>query len=204
MPRLQIVRLPNDHTMGARENELTPAAYMADNDLALGRMVEAVSRSPFWRSTAIFVLEDDAQNGPDHVDSHRSVLLVISPWTRPGTVHRWTNTTDVIATMEDILGLGQLSQFDFYGRPLREIWNTTPDLRPYAALVPEQRLDARNPQGGPGSREAAALDFRFEDVAEEDGFNRSLWLAIKGTTVPFPGVTRLTGLELRRAGAINR
>jgi hypothetical protein len=116
MPRLQIVRLPNDHTMGARENELTPAAYMADNDLALGRMVEAVSRSPFWRSTAFFVLEDDAQNGPDHVDSHRSVLLVISPWTRPGTVHRWTNTTDVIATMEDILGLGQLSQFDFYGR----------------------------------------------------------------------------------------
>ncbi|HWP71461.1 MAG TPA: bifunctional YncE family protein/alkaline phosphatase family protein [Gemmatimonadaceae bacterium] len=204
MPRLQIVRLPNDHTMGARENELTPAAYMADNDLALGRMVEAVSRSPFWRSTAFFVLEDDAQNGPDHVDSHRSVLLVISPWTRPGTVHRWTNTTDVIATMEDILGLGQLSQFDFYGRPLREIWNTTPDLRPYVALVPEQRLDARNPQGGPGSREAAVLDFRFEDVAEEDGFNRSLWLAIKGTTVPFPGVTRLTGLELRRAGAINR
>jgi YVTN family beta-propeller protein len=204
MPRLQVVRLPNDHTMGARAGELTPAAYMADNDLALGRMVEAVSRSPFWRSTALFVLEDDAQNGPDHVDSHRSVLLVISPWTRPGTVHRWTNTTDVIATMEDILGLGQLSQFDFYGRPLREIWSDTPELRPYVALVPEQRLDARNPQGGPGSREAATLDFRFEDVAEEDGFNRSLWLAIKGTTVPFPGATRLTGLELRRAGAANR
>jgi len=204
MPALQIVRLPNDHTMGGRARELSPAAYMADNDLALGRMVEAVSKTPFWRTTAFFVLEDDAQNGPDHVDSHRSVLLVISPWTKPGAVHRWVNTTDVIATMEDILGLGQLSQFDFYGRPLREIWNDRPDLRPYAALVPQQRLDERNPESGPGSAEAALLDFRFEDVAEEDGFNRSLWLAIKGPRVPFPGVTRMTGLELKRGGAVSR
>ncbi|MBS1241343.1 MAG: phosphoesterase [Gemmatimonadetes bacterium] len=199
MPAMQIVRLPNDHTTGAVAGKISPRAYMADNDLALGRMIEALSKSPFWRNTAVFVLEDDAQNGPDHVDSHRSVLLVISAWNRGGVIHRWTNTTDVVATMEEILGLGQLSQFDYFGRPLREIWADRPDLRPYQALVPDQSLTERNPEGGPGASEAAGLDFTFEDVAEEEAFNQSLWLALKGRGVPYPGVTRLNGLELRRA-----
>jgi hypothetical protein len=136
------------------------------------------------------------------VDSHRSVLLTISAWNRRGAVHRWVNTTDVLATIEEILGLGHLSQFDFYGRPLRDIWSAEPDLTPYVALVPAQSLTERNPPaGGPGAEEAAKLDFTFEDIAEEDGFNRSLWLAIKGTRIPYPGVTRLTGLELRRFAA---
>lgn len=205
MPRLQILRLPNDHTMGGRAGALSPRAYMADNDLALGRIIEALSRSPFWRSTVVFVLEDDAQNGPDHVDSHRSLLLTISPWNRPGAVHRWVNTTDVLATIEEILGLGQLSKFDFYGRPLREIWSAQPDLTPYVARVPSQSLEERNPAaGGPGAREAARLDFTFEDIAEEDGFNRSLWLSIRGTRAPYPGIRRLTGLELRRGAAGGR
>jgi hypothetical protein len=104
--------------------------------------------------------------------------------------------------MEEILGLGHLSQFDFYGRPLRDIWSTEPDLTPYVALVPAQSLTERNPAaGGPGSEEAAKLDFTFEDIAEEDGFNRSLWLAIKGTRIPYPGVKRVNGLELRRFAA---
>ncbi len=177
---------------------------MADNDLALGRVIEALSRTPFWRSTVVFVLEDDAQNGPDHVDSHPSVLLVISPWNRPGAVHRWTNTTDVVATMEEILGLGQLSQFDFYGRPLREIWSATPDLSPYAAKTPAQSLAERNPAaGGPGAEEAAGLDFTFEDIAEEDGFNRSLWLAIKGPRV-YPGTVPLVVIRSSVPGGQTR
>src|SRR5207245_8332199 len=98
LPALEMIGLPNDHTAGAAANKPTPRAFMADNDLALGRIVEALSRSPYWRDTAIFVLEDDAQSGPDHVDSHRSVLLVISAYNRAGVVHRFTNTTDVIAT----------------------------------------------------------------------------------------------------------
>jgi YVTN family beta-propeller protein len=205
MPRLQILRLPNDHTMGGRAGALSPHAYMADNDLALGRIIEALSRSPFWPSTVVFVLEDDAQNGPDHVDSHRSVLLTISAWNRPGTVHRWVNTTDVLATMEEILGLGQLSQFDYYGRPLREIWSAQSDLRPYVALTPAQSLLERNPAaGGLGAREASKLDFTFEDIAAEDAFNRSLWLAIKGPRVAYPGITRMSGLELRRVAAVER
>ena len=95
----------------------------------------------------MFVLEDDAQNGPDHVDSHRSPLLVISPWARAGVHHRWANTTDVIATIAEILHLGSLSQFDFYGEPLREIWRAEPDLRPYTALRPEVSMDERNAGG---------------------------------------------------------
>jgi YVTN family beta-propeller protein len=198
MPSLMIVRLPNDHTAGARAGAPTPQAYMADNDLALGRIVEAISKSPFWRNTLIAVLEDDAQNGPDHVDSHRSVLLMISAYSRAGAVHRFTNTTDVLATMEEVLQLDALSQFDHFGRPLREIWTTSPDLKPYTALVPSVSLDAKNPSGGRGARESEKLDFDFEDVADETAFNRILWHTIKGDSVPYPGASRMSALEWKR------
>jgi DNA-binding beta-propeller fold protein YncE len=198
LPRLMIMRLPNDHTAGGSAGAPTPLAYMADNDLALGRVVEALSKTPFWRSTAVFVLEDDAQSGPDHVDSHRSVLLVISPWARGGVHHRFTNTTDVVATMEEILGLDALSKFDYYGRPLRDIWTTTPDLRPYAALTPSVPLTQRNPQSGADARDSRRLALDFEDIAEEDLFNRILWRMLKGTEATCPGVTRMSALEFKR------
>ena len=198
MPSLMIVRLPNDHTAGARAGSPTPQAYMADNDLALGRIVEAISKSPFWKNTLIAVLEDDAQNGPDHVDSHRSVLLMISAYSRAGTTHRFTNTTDVLATIEEVLRLDALSQFDHYGRPLREIWTKEPDLKPYTALVPSVSLDAKNPSGGRDARESGKLDFDFEDVADEEAFNHILWRTIKGPTVPYPGTNRMSALEWKR------
>lgn len=199
MPRLQIVRLPNDHTSGASAGKPTPQAYMADNDLALGRMIEALSNTAFWEKTAVFVLEDDAQSGPDHVDSHRSVLLVISPWAREGLHRRFVNTTDVIATMESILGLDALSPFDHYGRPLREIWRTSPDARPYRALTPSVSLADRNPSRGRGADESRQLDLRYEDVAEEDLFNRILWRSIKGPSRPYPGPTRMSAAEVLRS-----
>jgi hypothetical protein len=171
---------------------------MADNDLALGRMIEALSRTPFWRSTVVFVLEDDAQNGPDHVDSHRSPLLVVSPWSKGGVTHRWANTTDVLRTIEEILGLSAMSQFDHYGRPLRDVWRDTPDLRPYAALTPSIPLTERNTATGPDARASARLALDFEDQADEDTFNRILWRAAKGPSAPYPGARRLTGLELKR------
>ena len=199
MPRLQIVRLPNDHTAGAAAGKPTPQAYMADNDLALGRIIEALSKSPFWEKTAVFVLEDDAQAGPDHVDSHRSVLLVVSPWARAGLHRRFVNTTDVIATMEKILALDALSPFDHFGRPLREIWRDTPDLRPYTALVPAVALTDRNPARGREAEQSRQLDLRYEDVAEEDLFNRILWRTIKGPLRPFPGPTRMSAAEVFRS-----
>ncbi len=192
MPALEIVRLPNDHTNGARAGELTPRAYMADNDLALGRMIEALSRSRFWRSTVVFVVEDDAQNGPDHVDSHRAPFLVISAWNRPRVWHRFTNTTDVIATIEEILSLDHLSQFDAFGRPLRGIFARQPDLAPYVALQPDASRTERNPASGPGVRESERLDFRLEDLSNDDEFNRVLWLAIKGPGRPYPGLHAIT------------
>ncbi len=194
LPAFQIVRLPNDHTQGASAGKPTPRAHMADNDLALGRMVEAVSKSPFWKNTVIFVLEDDAQDGPDHVDSHRSVLLVISPYNGGRVFHRFANTTDVLATIEDILGLGRLSQFDHYGRPLREIWEKNPDLRPYSALTPAVSLTELNPKTGALAEASKHLALDAEDEANEDLFNRILWQAIKGDK-PYPGTKRISTLE---------
>lgn len=199
MPQLEIVRLPNDHTAGARAGSRTPRAYMADNDLALGRMIDALSHSPFWKNTVVFVVEDDAQNGPDHVDSHRAPAFVISAYNRGGVVHRWTNTTDVIATMSEILHTGSLSQFDYYGRPLRDIWTAKPDLTPYVALTPAVDLNERNARNGAGATASAGLDLTEEDRADENTFNRILWKAIKGESVPYPGIVRVSGLEWRRA-----
>ena len=197
MPAFEVVRLPNDHTSGARAGLPTPQAYAADNDLALGRMIEALSHSPFWKSTVVFVLEDDAQNGPDHVDSHRSPMYIISPWVRAGVVHRFANTTDVIRTMEEILGLDALSQFDYYGRPLRDIWSDSPDLRPWSVMTPKVDLNAKNPTGTTGARESEKLDLEIEDVAAEDPFNRIIWQAVK-PGVPYPGTHRGATLETTR------
>src|SRR5262249_37942352 len=155
----------------------------ADNDLALGRLVEAVSRSRFWKNTLIISVEDDAQNGPDHVDSHRSVTLVISAYSRRGVIHRFTNTSDIIATIIEVLHLGSLSQFDYYGRPLRDVFSDSADLTPYTALVPAVDLNEVNPKTTsmriPG-RSARALDLSDVDRADENDFNRELWFAFKG------------------------
>jgi YVTN family beta-propeller protein len=199
MPQFQIVRLPNDHTAGASAGALTPKALFADNDLALGRMVEALSQTPFWSSTAIFVVEDDAQNGPDHVDSHRSPFLLISPWAKTGVVHRFANTTDIIRTMEEILGLESLSQFDYFGRPLRDVWRTTPDTSRYTAIVPTQSLTERNPRRTAAAELSRQLNFDAEDTQDETLFNRVLWMSIKGEHRPMPTPRRMSQLELIRA-----
>jgi YVTN family beta-propeller protein len=199
MPALEILHLPSDHTSGARAGRPTPKAYMADNDLALGHIVEALSKSPFWKDTVIFVLEDDAQDGPDHVDSHRSVLLVISAYNRGGVTHRFVNTTDIVATIEEIFGLEPLSQFDRFGRPLREIFKAEPDLRPFDALKPSQSLTEMNPSKGARALDSLRLDLSRVDAANEELFNRILWRAIKGDDVPYPGTRRMSSLEYTRS-----
>lgn len=196
LPALEIVRLPNDHTAGGSAGMPTPRAYVADNDLALGRLIEALSKSPFWKSTVVFVLEDDAQDGTDHVDSHRSPLLVISPYSKGEVFHRFANTTDVLATIEDILGLGRMSQFDHYGRPLREIWGTQPDLTPYSALTPGVSLKELNPRRGAMAEASKKLTLKVEDTSNEDLFNRILWTTIKGNK-PYPGTTRMSTLDAK-------
>lgn len=198
MPAFQILHLPCDHTDGARVGSRTPHAMVSDNDLALGRLVAAISRSPYWRTTVVFVMEDDAQDGPDHVDSHRSPLLVVSAWNRPGVYHRFTNTTDALRTMEEILGLDALSQFDHYGHALRDIWRAAPDTTPYVALQPAGSRDERNPAGGRAARESDRLDPGM-DRADMDLFNRVLWMAVKGERTPYPGTRRMSALEVWRS-----
>jgi hypothetical protein len=171
---------------------------MADNDLALGRMIDALSRTPFWKHTAVFVVEDDAQNGADHVDAHRAPVFVVSPYSRPGVHHRFANTTDVVATIEEILGLKAMSQFDYYGRPMREAFTTTGDFRPYTALVPAVDLAEKNPAGTRGARESRRLDLSREDAADEELFNSILWRAVKGDGVPEPRPRRLAAPEFKR------
>ena len=186
MPPLTLMRLPNDHTAGAKVDAPTPRAYVADNDLALGRMIEALSHSRFWKDTVVFVLEDDAQDGPDHVDSHRSPLLVISAWNRPGVVHRFANTTGVVATIGQILHLTPLSQFEEFAWPLGDVFAKTPDASAYTALTPVQSLVEKNSPKTPGAKAMGALDLRREDPPNQDLFNHILWAMLKGPDRPYP------------------
>jgi hypothetical protein len=143
-----------------------------------------LSRSPFWKETVVFVIEDDAQAGPDHVDSHRSVLLVVSPYNRPGTYHRFVNTVDVVAAIEDILHLGRLSKYDYFSRPLTDVFSSTPDLAPYHAIAAQVDLNEMNPPGTESARLSSALDFSAPDRASEAVSNAILWRVVKGTAPP--------------------
>src|SRR5262249_24088909 len=141
MPQFIVLRLPNDHTSGTRVGKPTPTAYVADNDLALGRVVEGLSKSKFWKETAIFVVEDDAQNGADHVDAHRTVALVVSPYTKRGHVDSsMYSTASMLRTMELILGLKPMSQFDAAARPMCPSFAAKADDRSYTHVVPEVDL----------------------------------------------------------------
>ena len=187
MPRLMIVRLGNDHTDGATAGKLTPQALFADNDAALGMLVEGVSKSRFWNSTAIFSIEDDAQNGPDHVDSHRSVLLAISPFTHRGVIDSTMyNQSSVMRTMELILGLRPMTQFDAAGHPLTAAFAPTPNPAPYTAEKPRISLTDRNPAGTPIAKRSEHMDFKDADLIDDDELNDILWAAIKGTDAPPP------------------
>ncbi len=198
MPAFEIMHLGDDHTAGAAPGMHTPRAMVADNDYALGRMVEALSKSPFWKTSAIFVVEDDAQAGADHVDSHRAPVLVISAYSHPGVRHRFANTTDLIATMEGLLHLGSLSQFDHYGRPMMEAFSATADTTPYTAIQPTTSLDEMNPSKGPLASLSRRLHFDKEDENDEALFNTVLWRAVKGPNVPEPKPRRASMLDLTR------
>lgn len=187
MPRLQIVRLPNDHTSGTSAGAKTPTAFVAENDLALGRVVEAVSRSRFWPETAIFVVEDDAQNGADHVDAHRTVALVVSPYVRRGSVDSTLySTSSMLRTMELVLGLEPMTQFDAAATPMFHSFQSEPDMRPYQALPAQVDLEARNGASAWGSAASEKMDFSQEDAADDLLLNEVVWRSVKGADHPMP------------------
>ncbi|MFL6447792.1 MAG: alkaline phosphatase family protein [Bryobacteraceae bacterium] len=186
-PQLSIVRLGNDHTQGTKPGALTPLSYEADNDYALGLMIEAISHSKAWPSTAVFVIEDDAQNGPDHVDSHRAPAFVISPFTHRGVVDSTMyNQTSVLRTMEMILGLRPMTHFDAGSRPMFGTFSRTADPKPYSAITPRISLTDRNPAKGSGAQASARMDFSEEDRVDDDELNDVLWRALKHSPPPAP------------------
>lgn len=195
MPNLIYLFLPCDHTNGTRAGSPTPKAMVADNDLALGRIVEGVSKSKFWPKTCIFVVEDDPQNGYDHVDGHRTVALVISPHTKRAFVDSTCyNQTGMVKSIELILGLPPMTQFDLSATPMVQCFTDKPDLTPYTALPNRIPLDQMNkPLGQLNGKElywakkSMELNFEKEDEADEDTLNRILWYATRGYDTPYPG-----------------
>jgi len=198
MPQLELMWLPMDHLTAARPGKCTPNACMADNDLALGRIVQELSHSPYWKDTVIFVVEDDAQAGPDHVDSHRAPFYAISAYGRSATVHRFINTTDVIAAIEDILGMERLSKFDYFSRSLAQVFASTPDLKPFDAITPKQDLNEKNPENTTAARMSEGLDLRAPDRADDREYNHILWLMVKGDK-PQPAVCNWAPLHALEA-----
>jgi DNA-binding beta-propeller fold protein YncE/phospholipase C len=188
MPDFTTVRLPNDHTSGVAPGKYSPKAAAADNDLAVGRLVDAVSHSRFWASTAIFILEDDAQNGPDHVDSHRSPAYIVSPYTRArGVDSTMYNTTSMLRTMELILGLRPMTVFDASARPMWNSFRNQPDPRPFEALPARYSIDERNPPStSADARHSAAFDLDEADRIDDDEMNALLWRSVKGSAPPPP------------------
>jgi YVTN family beta-propeller protein len=191
MPRLQIVRLPSDHTSGTLAGKPTPTAYLAENDQALGRLVEAVSHSSFWPRTAIFVLEDDAQNGPDHVDAHRSPAFVISPYTRRHAVDSTMySTSSMLRTIELILGLKPMTQYDAAAAPMYGAFIAAADAAPYTALPAQVDLEQKNAKTAWGAKASSSMDFAKEDAADDQLLNEVIWHSVRGAYTAMPAPVR--------------
>ncbi|MBX7167365.1 MAG: SMP-30/gluconolactonase/LRE family protein [Pirellulales bacterium] len=191
LPQFIVMRLPSDHNSGSDVGKPTPTVYMADNDLALGRVIEAITKSKFWPETAIFVVEDDAQNGPDHVDAHRSVALVISPYTKRGFVDSaMYSTTSMLRSMELILGLEPMSQFDAAARPMFNSFQAARDLGGYTHVVPNVDMEAKNGPDAWGAELSATFDFSKEDAVDDLLFNEVIWRNVKGADQPMPAPVR--------------
>lgn len=196
MPRFMMLRLPHDHTQGTAPGFHSPRAMNADTDYGLGQIVEAVSKSPFWKKTAIFVVEDDAQNGFDHVDAHRSICYVLSPFVKRATVdHRFYNTDSVLRTMELILGLAPMNQYDAVA-PVLDIFGPQPEnAEPYAALLPPKHIIGEvNGQMAYRAQDSQRLNFTKEDSVPDEVLNDILWHGIMGRNTPKPAVRY--GLQL--------
>ena len=206
MPNLAIMRLPNDHTRGLSPGGPTPQFLVAENDYALGRLVEAVSRSRYWKDTAIFILEDDSQNGPDHVDMHRSPAFVISAYNRPGAlIHEFHTTVSLIRTLEILLGLSPMNQLDAAAPPI-DLFRDQADERPYQAVMPVVALDNLMVPKAPDARTAFWMkrtqeqNFVRPDQADADALNRIIWFSVRGDTSPERLIAHLPAFDLMQVG----
>lgn len=206
LPNLSIVRFSNDHTAGLRAGTPTPQFYVAENDYAIGKVVEEVSNSPYWKDTAIFIVEDDAQAGPDHVDAHRSPAFVISAYNRKGAlVHDFHNTVSLIRTMEILLGIPSMNLLDATAAPI-DIFTDTPDFTPFKAEMPEVTLDNLMPPKNPSAEMRAFMkltdeqDLEHQDMANPAELNAIIWFSVLGNKEKIPTVAAIPAYELMTVG----
>jgi YVTN family beta-propeller protein len=200
VPNLMFVRFPHDHTQGVSSGKHSPSAEVADNDYAVGQLVDAISHSPIWSSTAIFIIEDDAQNGPDHVDAHRTTAFVISPWIKRGSVdHQFCNTDSLLKTMELLLGLPAMSQYDALALPITD-WDTVPgNIDPYTATLPAKEIIAQmNPGKSPLTAASDKMNFAHADAAPAGLLNEVIWKSVKGESSNMPAPRNAMASPARR------
>lgn len=191
VPQFSTLRVSNDHTSGQKKGKVSPQSAVADNDLAVGRIVDKLSHSPIWKESVVFILEDDAQNGPDHVDAHRSPAYVIGPYVKRNTaVHTMYSTSGFLRTMELILGLPPMSQYDAAAVPLFECFTSKPDFTPYSAITPLINLNTRNVAVNESSRRSELFNFAKEDSAPDLDLNEVIWKSVKGENSVMPAPKR--------------
>ncbi len=198
VPQFNTIRLGNDHTSGQRKGKITPISAVADNDYALGQLIEHISQSSIWKESAIFVLEDDAQNGPDHVDAHRSPAFVISPYIKRKTVdHTMYSTSGILRTIELILGLPPMSQYDAAAVPLFHSFTSQPDLTAYQVKQPGVSLTDRNKADNASARRSEAFNFAKEDAVPDLDLMEVVWKSVKGEQSVMPAPRRSAFLKLQ-------
>jgi phospholipase C len=198
VPQLNTIRFANDHTEGLAKKKPTPYAHVADNDLAVGMFIEYLSKSPIWNESVVFILEDDAQDGADHVDAHRSTAYVAGGLVKRGFVdHTMYSTTSMIRTIELILGLPPMSQYDAAAMPMWRCFSSTPNPTPFKARPISVDLNLKNVAINEWQRRSEQFDFTKEDAVPELEFNLVLWHAIKGDNIPFPAPRRAAFVKLK-------
>ena len=191
VPQLSTVRISNDHTSGQHIGAITPIAAVADNDLAIGRFIEHLSQSPIWKESVVFILEDDAQNGPDHIDAHRSPIEIAGPYVKRNTpVHSMYSTSGVLRTIELILGLPPMSQYDAAAVPLYECFTSKPDFTPYVAKAAQVNLEQRNVAVNESSKRSQLFNFAKEDAVPDLQLNEVIWKSVKGENAVLPAPKR--------------
>jgi YVTN family beta-propeller protein len=201
VPQFNTIRISNDHTSGQKKGKISPVAAVADNDLAIGRFIEHLSQSPIWKESVVFILEDDAQNGPDHIDAHRSPAFVVGPYVKHNAVvHTMYSTSGFLRTMELILGLPPMSQYDAGAMPLYECFTSKADITPYKLKPAEVDLERRNIADNESSKRSELFNFAKEDAVPDLDLNEVVWKSVKGehSVMPAPKRSAFVLLEQKK------
>ncbi|WP_428329849.1 bifunctional YncE family protein/alkaline phosphatase family protein [Mucilaginibacter sp.] len=191
VPQFNTIRICNDHTSGQHKGAISPIAAVGDNDLAIGRFIEHLSKSAAWKESVVFILEDDAQNGPDHVDAHRSPVLIAGPYVkRNAVIHDMYSTSGVLRTIELILDLPPMSQYDAAAVPLYECFTNKPDFSPYVAKAAQVNLEQRNIAVNESSKRSQSFNLAKEDAVPDLILNEVIWKYVKGESAVMPAPKR--------------